>query len=108
MTTTELIAHFEACTLPASLFHHVQHVEAAWGYLHRYPLPEAIARFSTALQRYATSLGAVEKYDAALTLRCFTAIAGRVALDPDADWPEFANRHSDLLTALNGNSQLMR
>jgi hypothetical protein len=100
MTTDELIAQFEACTLPASAFHHAQHVEAAWGYLRRYPLPDAIARFSTALQRYATSLGAAQKYDAALTRRCFSVIAGRLALDPEADWPAFAARHPDLLAGI--------
>ena len=47
-----------------------------------------------------SSLGAARKYDAALTRRCFGAIAGRLALDPDADGPAFAARHPDLLAGI--------
>ena len=98
MTTDELIAQFEACTLPTSAFHHSQHVEAAWDYLRRYPLPEAVARFADALQRFASAHGAPAKYDAALTAAYMGAIAARLARDPLADWPTFAARHADLMS----------
>ena len=98
MTTDDLIAQFEACRLPGSAFHHAQHVEAAWGYLHRYPVPEAVARFTAALQRFAAAQGAPGKYDAAMTTAYLGKIAERLARDPAADWPAFAARHADLMS----------
>ena len=98
MTTDDLIAQLEACTLPGPAFHHAQHVEAAWGYMRRYPLPEAVARFTAVLQRYATSQGAPGKYDAALTTAYLGAVAQRLACDPWADWPTFAAMHTDLMS----------
>lgn len=99
MTTDELIARFEDGTLPGRAFNHAAHVQAAWGYLQRHPLPDALARFSAALQRFAAANGAPGKYDAALTAAWFARIAERMTPGGEADWPSFARRHPDLLVS---------
>lgn len=99
MTTDELIARFEDGTLPGRAFNHAAHVQAAWGYLQRHPLPDALARFSAALQRFAAANGAPGKYDAALTEAWFARIAERMTPGGEADWPSFARRHPDLLVS---------
>ena len=55
MTDDELIAAFEASTLAAAAFPHREHVRAAWWYVRRYPLDEAIGRFGRALRRFAAA-----------------------------------------------------
>lgn len=97
MTTDELLDRFESATLPGDAFHHAQHVEAAWGYLRRFPLPEALARFTAALQRFAAANGATGKYHATMTVAYVLLIADRMADDAAPDWPSFAARHPDLL-----------
>ena len=51
MTDNELLERFETCTLPNSAFHHEDHVKVAFLYLCKYPVLEALARFSTSLAR---------------------------------------------------------
>ena len=97
MTTDDLISRFEDCTLPGDDFHHAEHVQAAWGYLRRYPAPEAGERFIAALKRFAAFNGSPDKYDEALTRDWLSMIAGRMAAGDEAEWPAFAARHPDLL-----------
>jgi hypothetical protein len=97
MTTGALLELFEAGTVPPGGFHHEQHVQAAWGYLRRYPLAEALARFTTALQRFAAAQGAPERYHATITTAYLLLIAERCARSPNDDWPMFATANADLL-----------
>jgi hypothetical protein len=55
MTDDELIAAFEAATLPAGAFPHREHVRAAWWYARRYPLHEA--RMATFLPSSLPGMG---------------------------------------------------
>ena len=97
MTTDELIAQFEAATLPGSAFKHAEHVQAAWGYLRRYPREEALERFTLALRRFAAANGAPGKYDGPLTAVWFQLIADRMADDSAREWRAFIARHPELL-----------
>ena len=97
MTTDELIARFEDATLPGAAFDHAHHVEAAWGYLRRFTLPEALARFTAALQRFAAANGATTKYHATITTAYMLLIAERMTETGAEEWTEFAARHPDLL-----------
>lgn len=55
MSDDELLEQFEACSLPASAFHHQEHVRVAFVYLQKYPILEAPRRFSGSLTNFATA-----------------------------------------------------
>lgn len=96
MTDDELIRAFEQATLPKAAFTHRTHVRAAWSYLRAAPFHDAVARFATALQRYASSLGASAKYHETMTVAWMALVAERLAATPDLDWDGFAAAHVEL------------
>lgn len=96
MTDDELIQEFEQATLPKSAFTHRTHVRAAWCYLRAAPFHDALARFATALHRYASSLGASAKYHETMTVAWMALVAERLAATPDLDWDGFAAAHPEL------------
>ncbi len=94
----ELLAAFESCTLPGEAFHHADHVHVAWVYLERLPVLEALARFTEALQRFATHHGAPDRYHATITVAYVFLIAERRARRPElGTWEAFAAANDDLL-----------
>jgi hypothetical protein len=97
VTDEALLRHFEAGEEPPGGFHHRQHVQAAWAYLRRHPLPEALARFSAALQRFAVARGKPDLYHETITTAYVLLIGERLAETPDAPFDAFAARHPDLL-----------
>jgi hypothetical protein len=98
MTDEELIEQFENRTLAKEEFNHPAHVRAAWIYLCRYPVLEAIRRFSEALKAYAASLGAAGLYHETITWGHIFLIHERmVRAAEDQTWEEFATANPDLL-----------
>jgi hypothetical protein len=95
MTDAELVRAFEACALDP--FPHALHVRAAWCYLRTYPLLEAIARFSRALQRFAAAKGKPDRYHETITIAFALIIAERLGAARELDWDGFAARNHDLL-----------
>jgi hypothetical protein len=103
MTDEELIERFENCTLPPADFGHPQHVRLAWAYLRRYPVLEAIGRFSSALKAYAASLGKTGLYHETVTWGHIFLIHERMATGgADKTWEEFAAANSDILKWRDG------
>lgn len=98
MNDEELLKGFEACHLPSGGFHHREHVRVAWLYLRRYSLPEALARFSEGLRRFASAHGKPGLYHETITWAYIFLINERAAR-PDAaqTWDEFARANPDLL-----------
>jgi hypothetical protein len=94
MTDSELIEAFEACTLEE--FHHRDHVRAAWIYLDRFPLLEALDRFTTALKRFAASHGQAGLYHETITWAFVFLIHERM-IDGAGCWDHFASENEDLL-----------
>ena len=93
-----LVEQLEACTLPPDHFHHADHVHAAWIYLKQYPPLEAIARFSSALRAYATSLGKPDRYHETITWAYLLLVHERMQRSENAaDWAQFAAANADLL-----------
>ncbi|HEV8629301.1 MAG TPA: hypothetical protein VGV61_03220, partial [Thermoanaerobaculia bacterium] len=104
----DLIAAFESCALPSEAFHHADHVRMAWLYLQRLQPLEALARFTTALQRFAAHHGAPERYHATITLAFFFLIAERQARRPElTTWEQFATANADLLSFRGGVLQAL-
>ncbi len=98
MPADAFVRDFEACTLPPACFRHRDHVRLAWLYLKEHPLPEALARFSHGLKRYAAALGKRELYHETITVAYLTLVNERMARQGGpADWDAFAAANPDLL-----------
>lgn len=87
---------FEEGAIDAQRFDHEAHVHVAWCYLRQYPLAEAIARFTAALRRLTTRVGAEGKYHETISWFFMILIAERTAADPVHDWQAFRRRNGDL------------
>ena len=98
MTDEELLDAFERGLEPDGGFHHAQHVRVAWLYLRAHPLPEALARFTTALRAFAAAHGKPDLYHETITIAFMLVIAERVGdTDAPSTWDGFAMRNADLL-----------
>jgi hypothetical protein len=98
MSDEELMRHFEDCTLKAECFHHADHVRLAYLYVCRYPLLQAIERYSMALQKFATAQGKPERYHETITWAYMFLLAERRArAEHPETWENFAHNNPDLL-----------
>ena len=88
---------FERGEIDPDAFDHEAHVYLAWLYLERFPLPEALGRFDTALRRLTVKLGVPGKYHATITWFFLLLIAERRNAGPGADWRGFRRRNADLV-----------
>jgi hypothetical protein len=102
MTGDELIDHFERSLTAEDSFHHADHVRLAFEYLSRYPVLEALDRFSRALQRYAAARGKAQLYHSTITHAYFFLIRERMARSATANWDEFTRQNADLLIWKDG------
>ena len=97
VTDDEFVCSFEDCTLPNSAFHHRDHVRLAWVYLRRHPALEALARFTTGLQRFATFHGHPGLYHETITWAYLFLIHERMANAPEEEsFEAFTARNPDL------------
>lgn len=92
MTDQEFIRAFEACTLPAERFDHQGHLRLAWLYLRDFPLAVAEQKTAEGIRRYATSLGAADKYHATVTGFLLRYLAALTRVFPAENWPEFRDQ----------------
>lgn len=98
LSDEQLLEGLQSASLPADSFHHREHLRAGWLYLERWPLSEALARFSTDLQALASALGAPEMFHATITWALLFALdAQRRALGPGHTWDKLAKRSPELL-----------
>lgn len=99
MSDDELLASFEAATLPAASFHHCDHVKMAFLYLRRYPALEALQRFSAALKHFAIANGKPNLYNETVTWAFLLLIRERIARTQSSQtWPQFVDANADLLS----------
>ena len=97
MSNQELIHRFESDAVPESSFHHADHVRLAFAYLCEYPVLEALAKFASALKRFATARGKTQLYNETITCAYFFLIRERTARFKTANWEEFTLQNPDLL-----------
>lgn len=102
MDDRELIASFEACTLPPAEFTHRNHVRVAWLYLREASVLEALARFVASVRRYAGSLGASAKYHETITFAFVFLIHERMQHTPATTFDDFAAANPDLFEDILG------
>lgn len=98
MTEREFVEAFEACTLPASSFHHADHVRLAFLYLREEPLLPALQRYVTNLRRFADAHGATGLYHETITYAFMFVIHERMQRGSFDDFDTFADLNPDLLT----------
>lgn len=98
LSDDELIEQFAAATLPAAEFDHRQHLRAAWLFVRRDGMPQALSSFPAALQRFASVHGAATRYHATITWAFLLLVHERQARQPAATWTTFAAANGDLLT----------
>jgi hypothetical protein len=93
----QLVSEFERGLAPAE-FHHADHVRMAFAFVCEFGMPEALARFSAALRRFAVSKGKPQLYHETITWAYLLLIGERVARAGKAQtWEDFAEENSDLL-----------
>ena len=98
MDDEALVRTFEAGAVPAQGFHHREHVRVAWYYLRHHPLPDALARFSAALRRFAEAQGKPGLYHETITIAYVLLINERLdGPARDQPWDDFAIDNPDLL-----------
>jgi hypothetical protein len=98
MTDDEFIARFEDGSLASESFHHSDHVKMAFLYLGRYPVLEALERFSTSLIRFADAKGKPGLYHETITWAFLLMIRERIArAGSEQSWSQFAAANADLL-----------
>jgi hypothetical protein len=97
MSEQELLAGFEAASLPDDAFHHEQHVHVAWMFVRRYGMPGALTEFSRALKRFAAAKGKPNLYHETITWAFLFVVAERQARCPAESWQAFAAANGDLL-----------
>jgi len=101
MTDDELIAAFEACSIPIEDWNHRAHLRVAWVYLDRHGLDGAIERMRVNIPRFNAAKGIVDTIDMGyhdtLTVAWLRIIdATRLAYAPEADSEAFLDMHTQL------------
>jgi hypothetical protein len=103
MRDEDFIVAFENCTVRAEDFHHPDHVRMAFLYLRRFPMLEAIQRFSVGLERFASAIGKPNLYHETITWAFLFLIRERLLQQTSREggrqptWDEFAAANQDLL-----------
>ncbi len=91
------VAAFRDTTLPASAFHHRDHVRMAWLYVREHGPVDAAPRFVADLQAFARAKGVPGLYHATITGAYIALIAERQHATPAETWDAFAAANADLL-----------
>ena len=98
MSDDEFLAQFENRSLPIDSFRHADHVRVAFLYLQKYPVVEALQRFSASLTSFATAHGKNNLYNETITWAYLLLIRERMARGSTTHtWDEFAQLNPHLL-----------
>jgi hypothetical protein len=98
MTDQEFLDAFEASRIPASEFHHRDHLRLALVYLQRYGAGAAASRIAESIRRYAAHLGKAHKYNETVTQAWLQIVHAAAAGDiPGATLDQLVASHPELL-----------
>ena len=95
----DLVARFEACTLPPWAFGHREHLLVAFCYLRTSTFEEAAPRFVRNLKRFAARHGAEGKYHATVTWALLSLLAEAIDANPSLSFEALLAARPDLLAA---------
>jgi hypothetical protein len=97
MSDQDLFRTFESGVLAREMFTHRTHVWLGWIYVTRFPLIEAIERFSARLKAWAKRNGADGLYHETITWAYLMIINERQHKQPAKDFESFIADNADLL-----------
>lgn len=98
----EFIAKFENLSLDPMEFNHLGHLRIAWLYLNHCELEEAIVKVTSGIFKYASNLGAPDKFRHTLTAAIVRIIAKRLTASGKGSFSDFIKNNQDLLDDLPG------
>ena len=93
------LKQFFDLSLPKSQFDHYGHLRLAWLVLREQPLPQACPTIANAIRRYASHLGAADKYHHTLTIAIIHLMAARISDEESFD--EYLQHHPELVNDMN-------
>jgi len=94
MDDSAFLQAVESCELPEDRFHHRDHIRLAWICADRFG-PDAAARISRAIRRYAAHLGKPDRYHETITMAWLHLV--RHASRPGESFEQMAARCPELL-----------
>ncbi|WP_020400323.1 hypothetical protein [Kordiimonas gwangyangensis] len=97
MTDLDLFRAFESGVLSREAFSHRVHVQLGWIYVGRFPLAEAIERFSARLKSWARKHGADGLYHETITWAYLMIINERRHRQPEEEFEDFIAANKDLI-----------
>jgi len=89
LSDAEFLERFEAGHLPASEFHHEDHVRATWLCIAKYGEEHAADAVASGIRAIAVAHGAAERYHVTITQVWVRLIAHHRAIDPTSDFAAF-------------------
>jgi len=98
MNDVDFLHAFETGTLPATDFHHRDHVRLAWLYLQEETPSGAIGRFAEGLKRFAKRAGKEGLYHETITWAYLLLVHERMGRASAVTFEDFAAKNPDLLT----------
>ncbi len=87
MSSISLFERLEARSIEPADFGHREHLQAAYELLEREPFLDAAVRYTRAIDGFARSAGAADKFNLTMTIAFLSVIAERMAARP---YPSFA------------------
>lgn len=97
-TDEQFVQAFTDLSLPGEVFNHLSHVRLAWLYLQQGDFTQQAARLAQDIQRYATHLGAADKFHATLTYALAKMIHQRQQQGQYDSWQAFILEHAELVS----------
>jgi len=100
LSDKEFLQQFEAKTLAPEHFDHRGHLRLAWLYLKQLPLKQAEQKICDGINRYATSLGASDKFHYTLTVAITRIMANRIDAGNTTNFDRFLELNPKLQTEM--------
>lgn len=101
LSDSTFLQQFENLSLDPQHFNHCGHLRLTWLYLNQYSLEISLDKIAGGITRYASSLGASEKFHATITEALVRIVARRMRQFKPRNWDEFQHQNEDLFTDSN-------
>jgi len=93
---TDLLERFETLKIAPADFSHSDHLQVAYAMLEKYEFVDACTRYAATIKAMAESVGALDKYNATITIAFMSVIAERKASSDEANLQAFLTSNPDL------------
>jgi len=97
LTHTQFLQQLENNSLDPCHFNHLGHIRLAWIYLTNHQYPVAVSNICRAIQAYAESLGARDKFNMTITVAIMQIMSKRLNDVSDKSWQDFCAKNPDIM-----------